>query len=182
VVEIGRGRVVAELEVVSTFMNVRVAVERVWAGPIPATAFTIERVGASYSIISCDLGILVDQPIESIASRNGPGRHGDRWFGGPKRWRLPQGAVRTVDVVVIGVLDQYGPQMPAPEDQHPIQHLTADGTHPPLRVGIRLWCPHRRGQHLDRLGGKDPVERGGELGIPIANQEPEPADAVVEVP
>jgi hypothetical protein len=29
------------------------------------------------------------------------------------------------------------------------------------------------------LGGEDGVERGGELRVPIADQEPEPADTVV---
>jgi hypothetical protein len=93
---------------------------------------------------------------------------------------LAQGAVRTVDVVVIGVLGQYSLEMPAPEDQHPVEHLAANGADPPLRVGIRPRRPHRRAQHLDALGGKHRIERGGELGIPIPDQEPEPPDAVVK--
>jgi hypothetical protein len=55
----------------------------------------------------------------------------------PNRWRLPQGAVRTVDVVVVNVLGQHRPQMPAFDDEHPVQHLTPNGGHPTLRVGIR---------------------------------------------
>jgi hypothetical protein len=46
---------------------------------------------------------------------------------------LPQGAVRTVAVVVIGILGQHGPQLPAPQDQHPIEHFPPNGANPPLR-------------------------------------------------
>jgi hypothetical protein len=35
-------------------------------------------VGASYSLTSCDLGILMDQPTESIPSHNTSTRHEDR--------------------------------------------------------------------------------------------------------
>jgi hypothetical protein len=76
-----------------------------------------------------------------------------------------QGAVRTVAVVVIDVLGQHGLQLSTSEDEHPVQHLTPNGADPSLGVGIRPWRPHRRGEHLESLGGKDRVERGGELGV-----------------
>jgi hypothetical protein len=41
----GRGRVLDQEDVVFTIMDVRVAVERVWAGRMPAPTFTIERPG-----------------------------------------------------------------------------------------------------------------------------------------
>jgi hypothetical protein len=34
-----------------------------------------ERVGASYSVPSCDLRILMDQPTESISPHDAPRRH-----------------------------------------------------------------------------------------------------------
>jgi hypothetical protein len=68
----------------------------------------------------------MDQSTESISSHDSPSRHEGRWFAGPERWRLPQGAVRTVAVVVIGVFGQYSLQLPASQDQHPVQHLTAN--------------------------------------------------------
>jgi hypothetical protein len=46
--------------------------------------------------------------------------------------------------------------------------------------GVRPRRPHRRNGHLGRLGGEDGVERGGELRIPVAEQQPELAGAVVE--
>src|SRR6266487_2845347 len=88
---------------------------------------------------------------------------------------------RWTDVVMVGVLGQHRPQLQASEDEHPVQHLTPNGPNPPLRVGIRPGCPHRRAQHLHPLGGKDRIERGGELRIPIADHKPEPANPLTEV-
>ena len=79
----------------------------------------------------------MDQPTESISSSDPPSRQDDRWFGGPERWCLPQGAVRAVAVVVVNVLGQYSLQLPASQDQHPVQYLPPDGADPSLgdRVG-----------------------------------------------
>jgi len=88
--------------------------------------------------------------------------------------------VRPVAVVVVGVPGQHRPQVPASEYQHPVRQPTPDAAHPSLRVGVRPWRPHRRGQHVDRLGGEDRVERAGELRIPIAEHEPEPTDPLLK--
>jgi hypothetical protein len=80
-------------------------------------------------VSSRGLGILVDQPTESISPHDASSRYDGRWIGGSERWRLPQGAVRTVDVVVIRVLGQYRHQLPTSEDQHPVQQLTSDRAH-----------------------------------------------------
>jgi hypothetical protein len=62
-----------------------------------------------------DLRVLMDQPTESIPSRNPSAWQDDMWFGGPERWRLPQGAVRAVAVAMVGILGQYSLQLPAPK-------------------------------------------------------------------
>ena len=82
---------------------------------------------------------------------------------------------------MVGVLGQHRHQLPTSEDQRSVQPLPPNRTHPPLRIGVRTRCPHRCAQHLDRLGGKDRVKRGGELGIPITNQVPQPAEIVAEL-
>jgi hypothetical protein len=74
--------------------------------------------------MSCDLRVLMDQPAESISSRDPSSRRDDRWFGGAKRWGLPQGAVRAVAVVMVDISGQHPPQLPTAHDQHPIQQLT----------------------------------------------------------
>jgi hypothetical protein len=55
-----------------------------------------------------DLRILMDQPTESISPDDPPSRRDDSGFARPE-WRdLSQGTMRTVNVVVIGVLSQHG--------------------------------------------------------------------------
>jgi len=70
-----------------------------------------------------------------------------------------QRAVRAVVVVMVDILGQYRPQLPAAHDQHPIQQLPPDGADPPLGVGVGPRCPHRRAQYPDSLGREDRVER-----------------------
>ena len=98
---------------------------------------TIERVGARYSVTSCGLRILMDQPTESISSHDASSRQDDRWFGGSERWCLPQRAVRAVAVVMVDVVGQHRPQLPAAQDQHPVQQLPPDGAHPAFGEGVR---------------------------------------------
>src|SRR5215216_8197669 len=74
-------------------------------------------------VASCDLRVLMDQPTEAISSHDPPRRRQDNWHAGPKWRRLFQGAMRTMNVVVIGVLGQHPLQLPASQDQHPVQHL-----------------------------------------------------------
>jgi Integrase core domain len=138
-------------------------------------------VGARYSVTSRDLRILMKQSTEPISPHHPASRHEDHGFAGCKRRRLPQCAMGTVDVVMIGVLAQHRHEVPTSDDEHPVQALAADRTHPPLRVGIRPWRPHRRAQHVDALGCEDGVEGAGELGVPIAEQQPEAAGTVFEL-
>jgi hypothetical protein len=81
---------------------------------------------------------------------------------------------------VIDVRGQHSLQLPTSEDQQPVHQLAPHGAHPPLSVGVRPRCPDRRAQHLDPLSGKDRVKRDGELRIPITDQKPELADAVLK--
>jgi hypothetical protein len=69
-------------------------------------------VGARYSVTSRDLRILMGQPTEPIPSYDTPTRHEDHGFARPKRRRLPQRAMRTVAVVVIGILTHHRHQVP----------------------------------------------------------------------
>ncbi len=95
------------------------------------------RVGASYSDTSGGLRVLMDQPTDPISPHDSPGWLDDRWLGRPERRRLPQGAVRTVAVVMVGILGQHRPQLPASDNEDSVQHLTPNRAHPPLRVGVR---------------------------------------------
>jgi hypothetical protein len=129
--------------------------------------------------MSCDLRVLMDQSTEPIPSGNPSSQRDDQWFGGPERWGLPQGPVWAMEVVMVGVLGQHRPQLPAGEDQHPVQQLPPDDAHPLLGIGVGPRRPYRRAQHPDPLGREDGVEWGGELRIPISDEKPELADALL---
>jgi hypothetical protein len=137
-------------------------------------------VGATYSSHLRRPARTHGSPTEPISSHDPRRRRQGNWHAGSE-WRcLPQGAVRAVAVGMVGVLGQHRPQLPTADDQHPVQQLPPDGAHPPLGVGVGLRRPHRRAQHPDSLGREHRVECGGELGIPIPDQQPELADAVLQ--
>ena len=52
---------------------------------------------------------------------------------------------------------------------------------PTWAVGVGSRCPHRCLDDPDVDGGEDGVERGGELGVAIADKEPDAAPGVVEI-
>jgi hypothetical protein len=49
------------------------------AAPDPAAGYWAQRVGARYSVTSCDLRILTDQPAEPIPPQNPPTRQEGLW-------------------------------------------------------------------------------------------------------
>ena len=84
-------------------------------------------------------------------------------------------------VVVELVLAEHGRGVPLVDDQGAVEEFAADAFDEAFgdRVGPRR--PHRRLDDPDVHGGEDSVERGGELGVAIADKEPETAGGVVEV-
>ena len=133
--------------------------------------FAAEHVGAEYPVTSRDLGIFVDQAAESVAPQDPGGRaHSGRML--TLIWRsLAQRPVRPVRIEVLDVLAQDQAQVPLAGDQHPVQALTACAGNPAFRDRVRTRRLHRRldDPHADR--GEDRVERRGELGIPVADDE-----------
>jgi hypothetical protein len=49
----------------------------------------MDPVGASYSVTSCDLRVLIDQPTKAISSHDPPRRRQGNGHAGLKRRRLP---------------------------------------------------------------------------------------------
>jgi transposase len=121
--------------------------------------------------ISCGLGILMDQPAESIQPHDA---FAGRWIGfgdGSERWRLTECAVRPVLVVVRQVARQHFLEMPLTQDQHPVEQLTTYGADPAFGERIRSRRTHRRPQDSDALGGEDRIEGVGELRVSVADEE-----------
>jgi len=67
------------------------------------------------------------------------------------------------------------------DDQEAVEEFAADCPDEALGDRICPWCPHRRLDDADVDGGEHGVERGGELGVAIADEEPETTPGVVEI-
>ena len=72
-------------------------------------------------------------------------------------------AMRPLRVVVGHVAAKHVLEVASAEDQQPVETLGADGTHEPLRVGVRLRRPNRRLDHLDPFAAEHFVGGGREL-------------------
>jgi hypothetical protein len=96
------------------------------------------------SSTSCDLGIFVYQPTESVATSE---VQVGRWEW--SEWCcLMQGAVAMV-AEVGNVLGQYALEVAAVDDQYPVEQLTADGADPSFGDCVCPRCSHRCTQDAD---------------------------------
>ena len=94
---------------------------------------------------------------------------------------LARRPVRPVAVIVIGVLAEDQPQVPFAGDQHPVQALAAGAGDPAFGYSVRarrldrsLHDPHaHRREHR--------IEPGGELRIPVPDQELQVVSAALQV-
>jgi hypothetical protein len=110
--------------------------------------------------MSCNLRIFMDQPTEPIPSGNPSSRRDDRRFGGPKRWACPKGAVRAVAVVMVDILGQHPPQLPAADDH--AEELARVAAAPVGYRNRQLWESARNLYNLVATGALDhhQVDRG----------------------
>ena len=136
-------------------------------------------MGAENSVTSCDLQVLVDEAAEPVPSEHADGRHGTWRVAGGRV--LVQGSVRSVRVVVLDVLAQDDVEVAWSGDQEVVEAFPAQGADEALGDGVRPRCADRGSDDPDAGAGEDGVEGGGELGVPVADQEPEPVGVVAEV-
>ena len=110
------------------------------------------------------------EPIPSV----NPNRHCDRGRGRRiriLRCALVQTAVRSVTVEVLDVLAEHMAQMALSKDEQPVQALPAERSDPALTDGVGARRPDGGADDSDALGAKHLVERRGELGVAIPDQE-----------
>jgi hypothetical protein len=90
-------------------------------------------------------------------------------------------SVWTVGVVVLEVLLQHYREVAWSGDQEVVEAFAAQRSDEAFgdRVGSR--CSYRSGDDADVGAGEHGVEGGGELAVPVADQEPELVGAVAEV-
>ena len=121
--------------------------------------------------------VLADQAIEDRLPPDGADvsevgdRRRDRGFDSGRS--LTAGLMWTIIVIVLGVFGKDLGQMPLVEDQHPVEHLTAERSDNPLTDRIRPWSVRRGFDDPEAVGSEDLVEGRGELGVPVTDQEPQ---------
>jgi hypothetical protein len=121
--------------------------------------------------------VFADQAAEDPSAFD-PGGDLEGVAGLALRRLLLQALVRTMAVVVPGVLGQDVAEMLLAEDQHMVKALAAKRPDESLRERVRPRRPDRRPDHPCAIPGEDAVERRGELAVPVTDQEPEPAGAL----
>ena len=89
--------------------------------------------------------------------------------------------VRPVIVVVVLVVTKHGRGVPLVDDQDAVEELAAEAADEAFGDRVGPWRPHRRPEDADLDGGEDRVERRGELGIAVPDEEPEAPSGVVEI-
>ena len=73
-------------------------------------------------------------------------------------------------------------QVAVVSDQDPVQAFGPNGAHPAFGVGVRPGRPRWDLECLDASCGEHRVERRGELGVSVADQETEPVGPLVRPP
>src|ERR1039458_2096139 len=62
-----------------------------------------------------------------------------------------------------------------------VETFVADGAYEPLRVRVRTRRTHRGADGLDADRGEHRVRTGGELGVPVADEEPESPTCLFDI-
>ena len=78
--------------------------------------------------------------------------------------RAPLVVVRQVDT-------QQLLEVPASQDEEPIETVVAHGSHPSFGISVRFWRPDRGANNPDALRAKHLVEGLGEFGVAVMNEE-----------
>ena len=75
-------------------------------------------------------------------------------------------------LVVMATVDaEHVLKMAAAEDQDLGEAISAESADQALCVGVRVWGPEGRADHLDALGAEDLVEDVAELCVAVVNEE-----------
>jgi hypothetical protein len=123
----------------------------------------------------------VDQAAEQVASPNVSRAHRQRGLVFRGRRRKGKSAMGPAAVVALGVGPEHRIEMSPTQDQRPIDALGPDGLDHPFRVGVGVGGPNRSWDHLGPLRAEDLVEWSDELGVPIADEEPDCGRVVISV-
>jgi hypothetical protein len=128
-------------------------------------------VGAENPVTSCDVHVFVYEAAEPVPSQ-WPDRRAGVWGSVACGRVLTQRSVRTVSVVVRQVLVQHCCEVSWPGDQEVVEAFAAQGADEAFRDRVRSRCPNWGADDANVDAGEHGVERGSELAVPVAKQEP----------
>jgi hypothetical protein len=94
---------------------------------------------------------------------------------------LVEALVWTVVVEMADILVEDGVGVSLMVDQHPVSAFLADAANEPFRIAVRSRCLGRDLGDVDAFGGEDGVEGGGELAVPVTDEEAKRGDLLTEV-
>src|ERR1035437_9509685 len=123
--------------------------------------------------------VLVDDAAEDVAMSDGLGA--DHCHRTRDRLGELKAAVWPCLVVVADVLGEHLVEVSSGDDEEMVEALLADGADEALGVRVRTRRTHRRADALDADRGEDFVEAGGELGVAVADEEPEAPAGIVQI-
>jgi hypothetical protein len=125
--------------------------------------------------------VLVDQPTQHVPSADLE-RIDRCWIRSLRfRRRERDRAMRSVEVVVLLVGPEDPIEMPAAEDERPVQALGSDRLDEALGERVRVRCPDRGEDHLRSLRAEDLIKGSGELRVTVTDQEPNGWRATIEI-
>ena len=81
-----------------------------------------------------------------------------------------EGALRSVGVVVVDVVDHYTLELLAVPDDDSVEEFTPDRPDPAFGERVGNWRADRTLEDLESFGAEDLVERVDELAAPVTNE------------
>jgi hypothetical protein len=120
------------------------------------------------------------QTAEHVPPFDRPGSPRNLGWSDAGRHGKTQAPMRSLVDVVGNVGPEHSLEVPTTVDQDVGKALSAHGPHEPLRECIRPRCADRRSDDPDALGAEHRIEGSRVLGVPVAQEEPDTRQPLVD--
>jgi len=125
--------------------------------------------------------VLVDEATKHVVSMDVERRGNAGQSPGGRRHAKVDASVGALLVVVTDVFPKHSSEVAMAHDEYPVEAFVAYRPHPAFGVGIGPRRSDWRLDHPNALGAEHLVEAGGELGVPIPDQELDGSSSVHQV-
>jgi len=133
----------------------------------------------------CGMLVLVEDAAKAVLSADiktgGGNRCGDRRRQSAQRLGVGDALVRPVRVIELLELPQRVEQVRLVPDQGAVEQFAAACLHPPFHDRIHSGYLDAAEHHFDPGVLEHGVEQCGELAVPVPDQEPRPAPAILKI-